>query len=69
MVHYGGSSTLLWTAADGINMWRKLFVDVFDKRKTVFYRWSKIISWGKISIDFYVDELKFSLLVVGNKTN
>ncbi|XP_065220040.1 adhesion G-protein coupled receptor G4 isoform X2 [Planococcus citri] len=46
LVHYGVSSTLLWTAADGINMWRKLFVDIFDKTKTVFYRWCKIISWG-----------------------
>lgn len=57
ILHYGGSSSLLWIAADGINMWRKLFVDVFDKRKHVFFHWSKIFSWGKFKEWITINQL------------
>lgn len=50
ITHYFVLAFLLWTAADGINMWRMLFTNVFNTNGYVFYRWYKIICWGKFTL-------------------
>lgn len=67
LTHYFVLAFLLWTAADGINMWRILFTNVFNTNGYVFYRWYKIICWGKFniqSVKFAHDRFKKSLQVL-----